>query len=203
MSFVAAILTSITLLPAVQAVDGVPEATSVARQVMDGAATENGSPAAQLAASETRPEGASRDWVVLYVSRSFLPESSNQVRIEQRMTIRVSPRRAPVRPNSFSEFPEEAFGPRYVERRIGKCLPVSRIAGVEANGGRNLILYLNDRRIVSADLERTCRARDFYSGFYLSKSTDGKLCIDRDELQSRSGANCKLKRMRELIEIRE
>lgn len=192
MSFAAAFLTSLTLLPPATVADAVPEV------VMEG-----GVQAAGLAVPEVPENAAQVQWIVLHVSRGYEPEIANQVRIEQRMTIRVAPRRAPVRPNSFSAFPEETFGPRYVERRIGKCLPVSRIAGVEANGGRNLILFLRDRRIVSADLERSCRARDFYSGFYLSKSSDGKLCIDRDELQSRSGANCKLKRMRELIEVRD
>jgi hypothetical protein len=60
---------------------------------------------------------------------------------------------------------------------------------------------MRDRRIVQARLERACRARDFYSGFYLARSSDGKLCVDRDTLQSRSGANCKLTRFRQLVEV--
>ena len=84
---------------------------------------------------------------------------------------------------------------------MGKCVPVSSIAGVQPDSGQRLILFMRDRRIVRARLERSCQARDFYSGFYLSRSSDGKLCIDRDTLQSRSGANCKVTRFRELIEV--
>ena len=86
---------------------------------------------------------------------------------------------------------------------MGKCLAVSGIAGVQSGGGSRLILFMRDRRIVSASLERACRARDFYSGFYLSQSEDGRLCVDRDTLLSRSGANCKLTRLRQLVEVDE
>ena len=62
------------------------------------------------------------------------------------------------------------------------------------------MLYLRDRRLIAAELERSCRARDFYSGFYLAKTSDGKLCVDRDTLLSRNGMNCKLTRIRQLVE---
>ena len=103
----------------------------------------------------------------------------------------------------FDSLPNSTTAPRFEERRIGKCLPVSGIAGVQTNGEEGLLLYLRDRRMVSASLERSCRSRDFYSGFYVARNGDGRLCVDRDSLQSRSGANCKLTRIRELVEIRE
>ena len=83
---------------------------------------------------------------------------------------------------------------------MGKCLSVSAISGVQPNGGNRLLLFMRDERIVSAELERACRARDFYSGFYLSQNNDGKLCVGRDQLQSRSGVNCKLSSLRRLVE---
>jgi hypothetical protein len=116
------------------------------------------------------------------------------------MTIRISPRPSPVRPNMLVDLPGREISPRFLERKIGKCLPVSGIAGVQPNGGSRLLLFMRDQRIVSAELERACRARDFYSGFYLSRSTDGRLCVDRDTLLSRSGANCRLSRIRQLVE---
>ena len=124
-----------------------------------------------------------------------------QVRIEQRMTIRISPRPSTILPNVLMSLPSNEVGPQFEERKIGNCIDVSRISGVQTNGNRNIILFMRDRRMVSAQLEKTCRARDFYSGFYLSPSRDGKLCIDRDTLQSRSGANCRLTRIRRLVEI--
>lgn len=83
------------------------------------------------------------------------------------------------------------------------CVPVGDIAGVQTGGGNQLVLFLRDRRMVSARLEKACRARDFYSGFYLERNEDGKLCVDRDKLQSRAGANCELSRMRELVPVYE
>jgi hypothetical protein len=59
---------------------------------------------------------------------------------------------------------------------------------------------MRDQRIIGAQLERSCRAREFYSGFYLSRSRDGRLCIDRDTLLSRSGASCTLSKMSRLVE---
>jgi hypothetical protein len=134
------------------------------------------------------------------VADAFRAEDANQVRIEERVTIRVSPRPQAARPNMLMDLPSRAVGPRFLERKIGKCLKVGGIAGVQAAGGNQLLLFMRDQRVVSADLERSCRARDFYSGFYLSRSTDGQLCVDRDTLLSRSGANCKLTRMRQLVE---
>ncbi|GGC14075.1 hypothetical protein GCM10011494_36090 [Novosphingobium endophyticum] len=130
------------------------------------------------------------------------PQGAWQVRIEQRMTIRITPRASrPASPDMFVALPEGETGQRFVERKIGKCLSAGAIAGVQPDGGNRLLLFMQDRRIVSAELERACSARDFYSGFYLSRSSDGKLCIDRDTLLSRSGMNCKLTRIRELVEV--
>jgi len=137
------------------------------------------------------------------VAESFRAQAQNQVRIEQHTTIRISPRapqRAPARPNFLIDLPNREIAPRMVERNIGRCVPASGIAGVQADAGNRLLLFMRDRRIVSAQLERACRGRDFYSGFYLSRNTDGQLCVDRDTLLSRSGANCKLTRIRQLIE---
>jgi len=136
--------------------------------------------------------------------RSFEPDSAWQVRIEQRMTIRIAPRAAmPLPRDMFAAVPQSVPGARYSERKIGKCLPISAIAGVEPNGPSNLILFMRDRRMINAQLERSCLARSFYSGFYLSRSTDGNVCVDRDTLLSRSGTACKLLRIRQLIEVDE
>lgn len=128
-----------------------------------------------------------------------------QVRIERRSTIRVSPRAPsqPTRPNLLLDWPGPTMEPRVFRRRIGKCLPMAGIAGVQAESGRTLLLFMRDRRVISAELERACRARDFYSGFYLAATEDGQLCVDRDSLQSRSGVSCQIKGIRELVLMEE
>lgn len=123
--------------------------------------------------------------------------AAQQVRIEQRITIRIAPRRSEVTGLPLARRPEPR---RFTERHMSKCLPIASIGGVGVSSDNRLLLYLRDDRLISASLERACRARDFYSGFYLERHADGKLCVDRDTLLSRSGANCKLTRMRRLVE---
>lgn len=122
-----------------------------------------------------------------------------QVRVEQRTTIRITPHAAAPVPPVMLPPPRAGMPPRVEERRMGKCLPMSGIAGVRAESDHRLLLFMRDRRIISAELEKACRARDFYSGFYVERNADGQICIDRDKLQSRAGANCSLTRLRQLI----
>lgn len=119
-----------------------------------------------------------------------------QARIEQRIVVRISPARPrnPAIPDLPRNFPD-----RFAERKMGKCVPLQSVAAVQTGGPSKLILFLRDRRIISAQLEKACSARDFYSGFYVEPSKDGQLCIDRDRLQSRSGAKCELSQFRRLV----
>lgn len=151
------------------------------------------------------PEPMTEDgrMVLSIVSEGFRPQAENQVRIEQRITIRIAPRAGPP-PPPFRPFmmdqPDRPDRPRISERHAGKCLPIAGIAGVQVGRDNRLMLYLRDRRVISLGLEKGCRAQDFYSGFYVERSQDGQLCVDRDRLQSRSGANCALTRLRQLVE---
>ena len=145
----------------------------------------------------SRADAPRPDWQPL--SDAFRAPVQEQVRIEQRMTIRIAPHgAAPVAP-VLVPLPRAGMPPRLEERRMGKCLPISGIAGVQAESGNRLLLFMRDRRIVSAELEKSCRARDFYSGFYVERNADGQICVERDKLQSRAGANCSLTRLRQLV----
>jgi hypothetical protein len=124
-----------------------------------------------------------------------------QVRIERRVTVRISPRPSP-NPNSLlARLPARGRATTFEERAMDRCVPVAGISGVQTGKGNRLILFLRDQRIVSLNLERACRARDFYSGFYVERNEDGQLCVDRDKLQSRSGAKCEVERMRQLVAV--
>ena len=156
---------------------------------------------------EPRPGAAAGNGSLVFreVVETFRIQAQNQVRIEQHMSIRISPlsRPMPMPPQFMLDLPRREIAPRMIERNIGRCVPVSSIAGVQPDSGGRLILFLRDRRMVSAVLERACRARDFYSGFYIERTSDGQLCVDRDTLLSRIGANCKLTRIRQLIDADE
>lgn len=131
-----------------------------------------------------------------------VPQAMAQVRIEQRIIIRVprqslsrsslvpipAPRRAP---------PPEP--PRFERRKIGKCLAMRDVTGVRVINNDMLVLFMRDQRMIEAQLERTCSAREFYQGFYMERSGDGRLCVDRDMLQARSGSKCEVERLRQLV----
>lgn len=138
--------------------------------------------------------------VLSVATQGFRPPAENQVRIEQRITIRIAPRAGPPPPPLRPFMMDLPDRPRISERHAGKCLPISGIAGVQVGRDNRLMAYLRDRRVISLGLEKGCRARDFYSGFYVERNADGQLCVDRDRLQSRSGANCALTRLRQLVE---
>jgi hypothetical protein len=127
--------------------------------------------------------------------------SANQVRIEQRVVIRIAPAPAAPRQSLTADLTQRASPPRFEERGKEKCLGLGTIAGVQTGSGNRLVLFLRDRKMVSVGLEKACRARDFYSGFYVEKNKDGQLCVSRDKLQSRTGARCEIETMRQLVAV--
>jgi hypothetical protein len=197
MSFAAVLLTPLVLLFPVA---GVVEAR-VLQEEPSAAMTEN--PPGHLAASAGAQTVSTRSWFFREAAESFQVQAQNQVRIEQHMTIRISPARPTTMPQFLLDIPQREIGPRLVERHMGRCLPIAGIAGVQPDVSNRLILFMRDRRMVSATLERACRARDFYSGFYVDRTNDGQICANRDTLLSRSGANCKLTGLRQLVEVDE
>lgn len=126
---------------------------------------------------------------------------TNQVRIEQRVVVRIAPASPVARQNLMAELPQRAFSPRFEERGKEKCVALQGISGVQTGSGNRLVLFLRDRRMISVNLEKSCRARDFYAGFYVEKNKDGRLCVERDKLQSRTGARCEVDAMRELVAV--
>lgn len=133
----------------------------------------------------------------------------NQVRIEQRVIIRVAPlaiSREAVAPMSLPL--AEALVPlsssmtvRVRERRAANCMPAAGIAAVQPVTDGRLLFHMRDRRMIAARLEKACSARDFYLGFYMSKTPDGQLCIKRDQIHSRAGTTCALKEVREFVPV--
>lgn len=129
--------------------------------------------------------------------------TARQVRIEQRVVIRIAPQPSAARQNLLAQLPQREIAQRFEERGKEKCVALEGIAGVQTGSGNRLVLFLRDRRMVSVNLEKSCRARDFYSGFYVERSKDGRLCVDRDKLQSRTGVRCEVDAMRQLVAVGE
>lgn len=167
---------------------GVPEVPPAAPDSAPASAPQCSAPIAQQAPVRSNPLTAFLRYA-----------TARQVRIEQRVVIRIAPA---ARQNVIADLPQRAV-PRMEERGKEKCVPLEGIAGVQTGSGNRLVLYLRDQRMISVNLEKSCRARDFYSGFYVEKNKDGRLCVDRDTLQSRTGARCEVETMRRLVEVTE
>jgi hypothetical protein len=132
------------------------------------------------------------------------PPEQNQVRIERRVTVRISPSPEAQRERLLSALPRRPIRTTFAEEDHGECVPIASIAGVQpSEDDDRLLLFLRDRRVLSAELERSCSAQAFYSGFYVERSEDGQLCVERDRLQSRSGASCQLEELHRLVAVRD
>src|SRR3569832_357688 len=110
------------------------------------------------------------------------PQEFGQVRIEQRVIIRISPSSPAAREQMMADFRSESTSrTSYQQEKLKGCVAISGIAAVQPEATENrLLLFMRDRRILSATLERACNARYYYSGFYIERNDDGQLCPRRD-----------------------
>lgn len=125
---------------------------------------------------------------------------AQQVRIEQRVILRINPQPSSTRRSMLAELPRQTTPSRLVERPYGNCLNAGDIVGVSDRGSR-LVMYMRDRQIITASLEKACSPRDFYLGFYVERNEDGRLCVDRDRLMSRAGAKCRISGFNRLVAV--
>lgn len=129
-------------------------------------------------------------------------ETMRQVRIEERVIIRIGPSSAMTNQRAFSSR-DSGEGRTFREQKLDGCVPVSAISAVQPAERNRLLLFMRDRRILTAALERACNSADFYSGFYVERQEDGQICSGRDRLQSRSGANCRVAQFHRLVAVRD
>ncbi|HTM95018.1 MAG TPA: hypothetical protein VL100_04260 [Croceibacterium sp.] len=163
----------------------------------------NGAPAKDVWHAGAGPTSSRNEPSFANLLQRYEPEVRNQVRIEQRVIIRVAPARR-VRQDLIANLPPGTkVTMHYRERPMKRCVEMANIAGVQSGPENRLILFMRDRHIVSAALEKACSARDFYSGFYVERSEDGLLCSGRDTLQSRTGASCGVRRLAHLVALKE
>ena len=116
----------------------------------------------------------------------------NQVRSDQRVIIRIPPQPAPATSRKSEPI-------RYKEEKIGKCLLMDRLAGSRPGPKESLEILTRDGNLIRAYLGDGCLAREFYAGAYVERSADGKICIDRDLLHARTGAQCEIDKFRLLV----
>ncbi|KRA83068.1 hypothetical protein [Altererythrobacter sp. Root672] len=127
--------------------------------------------------------------------------TENQVRIEQRVIVRIAPSSPRTVARSMDRIAEDTD--RFEEERVGDCVPIGAIAAVQPANNNRLLFFMRDRRVLSAALERSCNSEDYYLGFYVERSGDGQLCSRRDKLQSRAGASCRFTKLSRLVAERD
>ncbi len=133
---------------------------------------------------------------------AFRIPNQSQVRIQRQITVRIAPRSQPLRNNLLATLPQSELDKRYQSKKMGKCVSLTGIAGVQVDRDNRLLLFMRDQRIVRASLNKKCNTRDFYSGFYVEQRKDGDICVERDELKSRAGSTCEITKLRRLVPIR-
>jgi hypothetical protein len=111
--------------------------------------------------------------------------------VEQRIIIRV--------PRTSSSRGIATRPVAWREGRRQRCIAARRIVGAGLLGPNSVDLILSDQSRVRATLGRRCPALDFYRGFYVTSSDDGRICADRDTIRARSGAECEIDQFRVLI----
>lgn len=174
-------------------------AMSVETPVMAQASDVNSSAAPERWHPELGLEGvATRPFRVF--EQAIQPERWGQVRIRQRVIIRVSPSPPDARERML------ALSPRQSQASIREvphadCVEVGDIVGVQPTQDNRLLLFMNNRQVLAAALDRSCTARAFYSGFYVEENDDGRLCIARDQLQSRAGETCSVEQLTRLVPV--
>ena len=78
------------------------------------------------------------------------------------------------------------------------CIPATRLIGATLLRQNSVDLILRDNSRVRARLQRSCPALDYYRGFYINATADGRICADRDSIRDRAGGDCQIDQFRAL-----
>jgi hypothetical protein len=111
-----------------------------------------------------------------------------QVVIEQQTVVRVRP-----------VLPKTNVPPRWQEKKGPHCVPMNMLAGALVSSANTVDLILRGGVRVRAKLEKSCASIDFYQGFYVKPTRDGRICEDRDSIRSRVGGECEIKDFKLLV----
>ena len=84
------------------------------------------------------------------------------------------------------------------ESRGPRCVSARQLAGATQLQQNRVDLILRDNSRIRARLERRCPALDYYRGFYIDMTEDGRICADRDAIRSRAGGECQIEAFRAL-----
>jgi hypothetical protein len=76
---------------------------------------------------------------------------------------------------------------------------MSGVGGAAVIEEDSVDLILKGGQRVRARFASSCAALDYYSGFYILPTKDGRICADRDSIHTRAGGECQIARFRLLV----
>lgn len=85
------------------------------------------------------------------------------------------------------------------EKKGPKCIALASLAGALVSQPRSVDLVQAGGARVRAHIDKRCPALDYYTGFYLRPTADGKICAGRDPVRTRAGRSCQIDRFRTLV----
>lgn len=112
-----------------------------------------------------------------------------QLIIRERVVIRVPAQAAKSTPAKM----------KWKEKKAPRCLPMSGVGGAAVIEEDSVDLILKGGQRIRARFESSCEALDYYSGFYILPTKDGRICADRDSIHTRAGGECQITRFRLLV----
>lgn len=120
-----------------------------------------------------------------------------QLTIHERLIIRI-PRVSRSQPASATA--TRAAAPViWEERKAPRCIAMTKLTGASIDREGEVDLIVEGTKRLRAKLNDECPTLDFYNGFYLKPTGDGKICARRDAIRSRSGGRCAITGFRTLV----
>jgi hypothetical protein len=116
-----------------------------------------------------------------------------QVIVRQQIIIRV--------PQPGRGVPVSATTMHWREGNGPRCLAANQILAATPSQS-SVDFIMRDQSRVRARLGRRCGGLDYYRGFYLNTTSDGRVCAERDSIRSRMGGECGIAEFRSLQPVR-
>jgi len=136
-----------------------------------------------------------------------------QVTIEQRVIIRIPMVRPPAPPVSPNGRTPAAVSPRapappppplsFKEVKGPKCLQLGKLRGAFFGPNAGIMMLSAGDERYRPHFSRSCKAADFYAGFYIEPNKDGSLCAGRDVFHTRNGSSCEIERFARIVPDRD
>lgn len=90
----------------------------------------------------------------------------------------------------------------YREKKADDCIKSDKVVGFSVNSSDSVDFILENGKKLRAKLGAACRVLGFYTGLYVKPHPDGKMCVGRDRLRSRSGTSCGIEEFRHLVPVK-